>query len=152
MTKAQKAANTAAYMALCAVCVIAALITPAVGAPKKTAQGAQAEEPEPPHISAAMHGSAGWRAQRAEPEAVRTITHEEHMAGIERYEARIDELWLLQEMHGPPLSEAPEDRARPPYEVYKNGRLITAATPELQWMARDIARAHGIPEKFVFGL
>ena len=75
------------------------------------------------------------------------------MASIERYEARIDELWLLQEYNEVPLAVMPtEDRTVPIYEVYKNGTLITAATPELQWMARDIAETHGIPERFIFAL
>jgi len=44
-----------------------------------------------------------------------------------------------------------EDRARPIYKVYKNGRPVSAPA-EIQWMIRDLAREHGYDEKIMIGM
>ena len=46
----------------------------------------------------------------------------------------------------------PLDRTKPIYEVYKNGYYVAAATPEIQWIIRDMVEAYDLPEDVIYGL
>ena len=150
-------------IALCAIvfclCIVAAFKLPH--------NAASQINPEQINQKLALYSYSPSSTQYVEQEQKETITIEETMASQERYEAAIDELWLLQEAEVPLVETPLQNREQPIYSVYKCSDILRGqpetcgnceeacfveAPVEWQWFIWDLAEEHGIPESFIFGL